>query len=126
MIKSTKGIEKMMGILKQISATPSPQMDQLETQIYYAFGLSGNLTIEGKTLEQILIEAVEKRSIKGLLGFLQKNPLSDSSLAAICNVLGKIGTSESVKVLTKLEKSVKGPLIPKVKEALKKIGERRK
>jgi hypothetical protein len=124
MIKSTKGVEKMMGILRQISTAPSPPLNQLETQIYYAFGLSGNLTIEGKTLEQILIEAVEKRSIKGLLGFLQKNPLSDSSLAAICDTLGKIGTSESVKILTKLEKSVKSPLIPKVKEALKKIGER--
>jgi hypothetical protein len=124
MIKSTKGIEKMMGILKQISTTPSLQLDKLETQIYYAFGLSGNLTIEGKTLEQILIEAVEKRGIKGLLGFLQKNPLSDASLMAICDTLGKVGTNESVKVLTKLEKSVKGPLIPKVKEALKKIGER--
>jgi len=126
MIKSVKGVEKMMGILKQISTTPSLQLDKLETQIYYAFGLSGNLTIEGKTLEQILIEAVEKRGIKGLLGFLQKNPLSDASLMAICDTLGKVGTNESVKVLTKLEKSVKSPLIPKVKEALKKIGERRK
>jgi predicted nucleic acid-binding OB-fold protein len=124
MIKSTRGIEKMMGILKQISITPSLQLDKLETQIYYVFGLSGNLTIEGKTLEQILIEAVEKRGIKGLLGFLQKNPLSDASLMAICDTLGKVGTNESVKVLTKLEKSVKGPLIPKVKEALEKIGER--
>ncbi len=126
MIKSVKGVEKMMGMLKQISATPSPKMDQLETQIYYAFGFSGNLAIEGKTLEQILIEVVEKRGIKGLLGFLQKNPLSDASLIAICDTMGKIGTNESVKVLTKLEKSVKDPLLPKVKEALKKIGERRK
>jgi hypothetical protein len=124
MIKSTRGVGKMMGILKQISTTPSLQLDKLETQIYYAFGLSGNLTIEGKTLEQILIEAVEKRGIKGLLGFLQKNPLSDASLMAICDTLGKVGTNESVKVLTKLEKSVKDPLIPKLKEALKKIGER--
>ena len=124
MIKSVKGVEKMMGMLKQISTTPSPQLNQLETQIYYAFGISGNLTIEGKTLEQILIEVVEKRGIKGLLGFLQKNPLSDASLVAICDTLGKIGTNESVKVLTRLEKSVKDPLLLKVKEALKKIGER--
>ena len=123
MIKSSRGVEKMIGMLKQISATPSPQLDKLETQIYYAFGFSGNLVIEGKTLEQILLEVVEKRGIKGLLGFLQKNPLSDASLMAICDTLGKIGTNESVKVLTKLEKSVKDPLLPKVKEALKKIGE---
>jgi hypothetical protein len=114
----------MMGMLKQISATPSPQLEKLETQIYYAFGFSGNLAIEGKTMEQILVEVVEKRGTKGLLGFLQKNPLSDASLMAICDTLGKVGTNESVKVLTKLEKSVKDPLLPKVKEALKKIRER--
>lgn len=124
MIKSSRGIEKMIGILKQISTTPSPQLEKLETQIYYAVGFFGNLVMEGKTLEQILIEAIEKRGIKGLLGFLQKNPLSDASLMAICDTLGKVGTQESVKVLTKLEKSVKDPLVQKVKEALKKIGER--
>jgi len=111
-------------MLKQITTTPSPQLEKLETQIYYAFGFLGNLVMEGKTLEQILIEAVEKRGLKGLLGFLQKNALSDASLMAICDTLGKVGTQESVKVLTKLEKSAKDPLLPKVKEALKKIGER--
>jgi predicted nucleic acid-binding OB-fold protein len=124
MIKSSRGIEKMTGMLKQISTAPSPQMEKLETQIYYAFGFSGNLVMEGKTLEQILIEAIEKRGIKGLLGFRQKNPLSDASLMAICDTLGKVGTHESITVLTKLEKSVKDPLLQKVKEALKKIGER--
>jgi len=124
MIKSTKGIEKMMGMLKQISAAPSPQMDQLETQIYYAFGTSGNLTVEGKTLEQILLEVLEKRGLKKWWDPFRKNLLKDSSLGAICDALGKIGTKESVQALNKLEKSVKSPLIPKVKEALKKIGER--
>jgi hypothetical protein len=52
---------------------------------YYAFGFSGNLLMEGKTLEQILIEAIEKRGPKGFLGLLQKNPLSDTSLMAICD-----------------------------------------
>jgi hypothetical protein len=126
MIKSAKGIERMMEILKQIFTTPSPQMDQLETQIYYAFGTSGNMTIEGKTLEQILIEILEKRGIKHWLGFFQKNPLTDASLGAICDALGKIGTKESVKVLNKLEKSRQGSWLPKLREALKKIEERKK
>lgn len=124
MIKSAKGVEKMIGILKQISATPSPPLEQLETKIYHSFGLSGNLTIEEKTLEKILLEVVEKRGMVGLLGFFQKNPLSDSSLGAICDALGKIGTKGSVKVLARLEKSHKGPLALKVGEALKKIEER--
>ena len=124
MIKSVKGIGKMVGILKELSVTPSPQLDKLETQIYLAFGLSGNMTIEGRTSEEILIEVLEKSGIKGLLGFLQKNPLSDASLSAICDPLGKIGTKESINLLTKLGKSQKEAPILKIKEALKKIEER--
>ena len=124
MIKSTRGVEKMMGKLKQISTTPSPHMDQLETQIYYAFGTSGNLTVEGKTLEQILLEILEKRGLKKWWDPFQKNFLTDRSLGAIFDALGKIGTKESANILNKLEKSLKGPLIPKMKETLKKIGER--
>jgi HEAT repeat protein len=124
MIKSAKGIERMMEILKQISSPPSPQMDQLETQIYHAFGTFGNMTIEGKNLEQILLEILEKRGIKHWLGLFQKNLLAEASLGAICDALGKIGTKESVKVLTKLEKSREGPWLPTLREALKKIEER--
>jgi hypothetical protein len=114
----------MMGMLKKISAAPSPQMDQLETQIYYAFGISGNLTVEGETLEQILLEILEKRGLKKWWDPFQKNFLPDISLGAIFDALGKIGTKESMDVLNKLEKSLKGPLSPKLKEALKKIEER--
>ena len=124
MVKSTQGLGKMVEMLKELSATPSPQSEKLETHIYLAFGLSGNIAIEGRTSEQILIEVLEKRGIKGLLGFLQKNPLTDASLAAICDTLGKIGTGESVKALTRLEKSQKGSLVPKIREAIKKIEDR--
>ena len=124
MIKSVKGIEKMMGILKQISAAPSPKLDQLETQIYHAFGTSGNLAIEGKTLEEFLLNVVEQRGIRRWFGLFEKNSLTDAALGAICDALGKIGTKDSIKILTHLEKSREGPWIPKVKEALKKIEER--
>ncbi len=123
-IKSSRGIEKMMGMLKEVSTGPSPQLDQLETQIFYAFGTAGNLTVEGRTLEQILLEAIEKRGLKKWWDPFQKNLLGDITLGAICDALGKIGTEESIPVLNKLEKSLKGPLIPKVKEALRKIEER--
>ncbi len=124
MVKSAQGLGKMVEMLKELSATPSPQSDKLETHIYLAFGLSGNIAIEGRTSEQILIEVLEKRGIKGLLGFLQKNPLTDASLSAICDTLGKIGTGESIKALTRLEKSQKGSLVPKIREAIKKIEDR--
>jgi HEAT repeat protein len=124
MTKSAKGVEKMLGILEQISTAPSPQTNPLEIQIYHAFGISGNLTIEGRTLEQILLEVVRKRGMKQWWGLFQKNLLTDAALGAICDALGKIGTKESINVLTQLQKSREGPLIPKVKEALKKIEER--
>jgi HEAT repeat protein len=124
MIKSVKGAEKMMGMLKRISTAPSPQMHQIETQIYYAFGIAGNLSIEGRTLEQILLEILEKRGFKKWWDPFQKDLLTDSALGATCDALGRIGTKESIQTLNKLEKSIKSPLIPKVKEALKKIGER--
>ncbi len=124
MIKSLKGIGKMIERLKQLSVEPSPQMDQIETQIYYAFGASGNLTVEGKTLEQILLEVLEKRGLKKWWDPFQKNLLTESSLGAICDTLGKIGTKESAQVLNKLGKSIRSPLSQKAKEVLKKIEER--
>jgi hypothetical protein len=124
MIKSAKGVEKMVEILKQMPPTPSPQMDQLETQIYLAFGLSGNLTIEGKTAEQILIEVLEKRGLKQWMGLFQKNPLSEPASEAICGSLGKIGTERSIKILGKFGKSCEESLTPKVNEAIRKIQQR--
>ena len=124
MIKSTRGAEKMVEILKQIPNTPSPQMDQLETQIYSALGLTGNQTIEGRTTEQILIEIVEKRGMKQWMGLFQKNPLSEMALETICTALGRIGTERSIKILGKVEKSCEDTLLPKIKEALRKIQDR--
>jgi HEAT repeat protein len=123
-IKSQKGAEKMMEILKQISATPSPDLEQLEAHIYYAFGSLGNLLIEGKTAEQFLLQILEKRGIKRIWGLFQKNLIDDASLSAICDSLAKIGTKESIGPLTRLGKTREGPWIMKLKEALKKIEQR--
>jgi len=127
MMKSVKGIGKILEMLEEISTpTSSPQMNPLETQIYHAFGISGNLAIEGKTLEQILIQVLEKRGMKRFWNPFQKNLVSDSSLGAIIDALGKIGTKESFKILKRLEKSRKGHWLPKLQETLKKIEERQK
>ncbi len=124
MIKSIRGVEKMMGILKKISLASSPQTDPMETQIYHAFGIAGNLTIEGRSLEQVLLEILEKKGLKKWWDPFPKNLLTERSLGAILDALGKIGTKESAQLLNKLERSLKGPLTPKLKEALTKIGER--
>ncbi|MGB9630181.1 MAG: hypothetical protein ACPL6D_16115, partial [Thermodesulfobacteriota bacterium] len=117
---------KMLELLHQITPHPSPQNALLENQIYHAFGLLGNLTIGDKTLEEILIEILEKRGLKRWFGLLQKNPLSDSASLAIYDSLGKIGTKRSIKILSQLEKSSEGPLSLKIKDAIKKIEDREK
>ena len=124
MMKSVRGIEKMIEILKKISRTPSPQMEQLETQIYHAFGTAGNLTIHDQTLEEFLLRVVEERGIKRWFGLFEKNFLSEAALGAICDALGKIGTKRSIKTLARLGKSREGASVPKLREALKKIVER--
>ncbi len=124
MIKSTRGVEKMMGLLKEMPTASSAQMGPLETQIYLAFGIAGNLTVEGRTLERILLEIMEKRGMKKWWDPFQKDLLTEKALGAIVDALGKIGTRESAEFLSKMERSLKGPLAPKLKEAVRKIGER--
>lgn len=124
MIKSPKGVQKILGILKQVTTTPSPHSAQLETQIYHTFGLSGNLTIEGKTLEKILLEVLEKRAMKPWWGLLDKNPLSDASLIAIIEALGRMGTRNSIPALNRIGKSREGDWVSRVNEAVRKIESR--
>jgi len=124
MIRSDRGLEKMVQILKQINTSPSPQMDQIETQIYHAFGTLGNMQVAGETPEEILLGVLEKRGIKRWGGLFQKNPLTDSALGAICGALGKMGTERSIKTLNELKKSLDGHWTLKVGEVLKKIEER--
>ncbi len=124
MIRSDRGLEKMVQIIKQINTSPSPQMDQIETQIYHAFGTLGSMQVAGETPEEILLGILERRGIKRWGGLFQKNPLSDSALGAICDALGKMGTERSIKTLNELKKSSDAHWIPKVGEVLKKIQER--
>jgi len=124
MVKSVRGAGKILGILDQITAAPSPQTEQLETQIYHSLGLFGNLTIGGRTIEQILLEVLNKRGFKQLWGLFRKNPLSEPSLVAISDALGKIGTRNSIKTLNKLARSHEGPLASRVRETLKRIEQR--
>ena len=124
MIKSPSGIDRMLEILDQLSATPSPQSEQLETQIYHALGISGNMEIGGRTIEQILLEALEKRGPKQWWNPFQKNLFNESSLGAICDALGKIGTNESLKILSQLAKARDVSWAPKAKEAFKRVEER--
>ena len=54
----------------------------------------------------------------------QKNLLNESALGAICDALGKIGTTASLKTLSRLAKTHDVSWLPKAKEAIKRIEER--
>jgi hypothetical protein len=114
----------MLEILKKIETAVPEQESPVEAQIYSAFGIAGNLTIGGKRLEQVLLEILEKRGFKKWWNPLQKDLLSERSLGAILDALGKMGTNESAEFLNKLEGSLKAPLSTKLKEVIAKIGER--
>jgi hypothetical protein len=119
MIKSPRGLERMMDLLEQASS--SPQEDPMETQIYHALGISGNVKVRGKTVEQTLLDVLEKRGTKQWWNPFQKSLLNEPSLGAICDALGKIGTSESLKILGQLSKAHDVSWAPKAREALKRI-----
>ena len=121
MIKSSRGIERLFDILNRLSETPSPQTEALETQIYHALGISGNMTIGGKTNEQFLHQILEKRGIKQWWNPFQKNLMGERPLGAICDALGKIGTAQSLEILGRLAKDREGSLASKAREASKKI-----
>ncbi len=123
-IKSARGVEKMMDILKKIDMAGSEQINPIEAQIYSAFGSAGNLTVRGMTLEQVLLQVLEKRGFKKWWNPFQKDLLAERSLAAILDALGKIGTKKSLEFLDKLEGSLKAPLAAKLKEVMARIGER--
>lgn len=72
MIKSKRGLEEMFEILNKLEGEQSKENEQLEIQIYHAFGFYGNLTIKEKALEQFLIDVLEKKGIKHLFGIFQK------------------------------------------------------
>ncbi len=126
MIKSKKGLEKMLEILRESTDYQSPTNQQLENQIYHAFGLFGNLTIGEETLEKILIGVLEKRGIKHHFGFFQKDLLPDTLLITIFETLAKIGTKESIQVLNRLKKSRQGPWLSKLNDSIIRIETRLK
>lgn len=121
MVKSKRGLEEMFEILNKLEGEQSKENEQLEIQIYHAFGFYGNLTIKGKTLEQFLIDVLEKRGTKHLFGIFQKNLISDDLLITILDTLGKIGTEKSLNVINKLKKFRQGLILSKLEDISKKI-----
>jgi hypothetical protein len=82
------------------------------------------MTIAGRTTEQILLQILEKRGIKQWWNPFQKNRLTEPSLGAVCDTLGKIGTVESLAILSQLAKEREASWAPRAREASRRIEER--
>lgn len=124
MIKSSRGARRLLEILNSIASSPSPETEDFETYLYYALGLFGNLTVGDKTIEQILLDVLQRRGLRPLWCLFQRNPLSEASLLAILEALSRMGTLLSVQTLNRLARSQKGLAATKVKETLQRIEER--
>ncbi len=123
MIRSVRGLEKMVELLEQ---APPSQEDSVETQIYHALGLSGNMMIRERTVERVLLDTLKKRGPGPWWNPFQRKSLDESSLGAICDALGKIGTRESLDALSQLARDQNASWAPKAKEACRRIRERTK
>lgn len=127
-IRSEKAFPVLMEILKNIKESPSEDAEQIENEIYWAFGFMDNhLTHDDKTPEGILLEVLEHRAQTGTISRLLRrkgNSLSEEVTCTICDSLARIGTKISESVLTELAKNKKKPWGIKAQETLEKIEER--
>jgi hypothetical protein len=126
-IKSNDGLKKFLEILNKAEDIPSDKDLHMEASLFSALGFYGNIEMpEIESLEDFLIETLDRRLSLGTLKFLKKKkrPLSEGSIAAICEALGKIGTDKSYGILQKLEKEKDRLWTNTAGEALIKISER--
>jgi HEAT repeat protein len=126
-IKSKIGLEKFLEILHKAEDFPSDKDLHMEASLFSALGFYGDVEMpEIESLEDFLIETLDRRLSLGPLTFLKKKkrPLSEGSIAAICEALGKIGTHKSHDILKKLEKHKDRLWTNTAEEAFLKISER--
>ena len=126
-IKSNDGLKKFLELLNKAEDLPSDKDLQIEASLFSALGFYGNVEMpEIESLEDFLIETLDRRLALGPLKFLKKKakPISEGSIAAICETLGKIGTDKSNTILRKLEKQKDRLWTNTAEEALIKISER--
>jgi hypothetical protein len=126
-MKSKKGLEKFLEVLHKAEDLPSDKDLHIEASLFSALGFYGDFEIpEIESLEDFLLDTLDRRLSLGSFTFLKKKkrPLSEGSIAAICETLGKIGTPKSHAILKKLEKHKDRLWTNTAEEALLKISER--
>jgi len=106
-MRSRQGLDMFVSILKRMEDTPDGKNEQLEARLFSALGFYENIERAVLTaVEDLLLERLERHLGGGGLKFLKKkkDSLSDDAIVAICDTLGKIGSSRSGAALEKLGK----------------------
>jgi hypothetical protein len=106
-MRSRQGLDMFVSMLKRMEDAPDAKNEQLEARLFSALGFYENVerAVVG-SVEDFLLERLERHLGGSALRFLKKrkDSLSDDSVAAICDTLGKIGSSKSGVALEKLAK----------------------
>jgi HEAT repeat protein len=126
-MKSEAALEKFLLILKDLGNDPPGKPQQIVSALFGALAFYGNIERPGGgSLEDFLLETLERQVSLGPLKFLKKKKdvLSEGAVAAIVETLGKIGTKKSRSVLDKFEKQDNMMWKSKAAEALKRIFDR--
>ena len=126
-VRSSTAFGKFMEMLKNVDDIPSDRRVQIESCLYRSIAFYGNIERPDiGTLEDFLLKKIDSIVGSGTLRWttIRKKAIQPEVITAICETLGKIGTSKSRGVLQKLKKHKDSPWQNKAEEALAKITER--
>ena len=115
-------------MLEEFEEFPSIETDPLEARVFGVLGYYGNMELPEKgNSEDFLLDILDRRLSLGTFSFLKKkkNPLSEESVATICDTLGMIGTDKSAAILEKIAKQQDTQWPRRALEALTKIDQRK-
>ena len=125
--KSETALGKFLAMLEKPEDLPSDTRGQLEACLFRALGFYGNFEQQGiGSLEEFMLATLDRRLSPGRLKFTtgKLKAISPEVIVACCETLGNIGTTQSRKILQKLNKQKGSPWKQKAEEALKKIAAR--
>jgi len=127
-IKSSIALEKFIEMLEEIEEFPSIKKDPVEARVLGVLGYYGNIELPEKgNVEDFMLDILHRRLSLGAFSFLKKkkSPLSEESVAAICDTLGRVGTDKSQPVLEKLAKQQETLWTKRASDALANIEQRK-
>jgi len=132
-MRSRHGLDLFVSMLKQREERPDGKSEFLETRLFSALGFYENVERAVlSSVENLLLERLERHLAGSGLKFLKKkkDSLSDDAIVAICDTLGKIGSTKSCTALEKLgkqdgswKKHTEGPLAKIAERAAPQTGD---